>query len=322
MKPRVAVTRRLPEIVEAELARDFDVRLNPGDVPLTSEDLAALLREMDGILCTVTDRFDAAMIAAGGIRTRIVANFGVGYDNIATAAAMAVGLVVTNTPDVLTEDTADLAMALMLAVARRLGEGEREVRAGHWRGWGPTHLLGSRVHQKTLGIVGLGRIGQAVARRAGRGFQMRVLTHSRRAPDPAVLQTLGATHVPRLDDLLAQSDFVSLHCPATPDTRHLIDEQRLAAMRPGAFLINTARGDIVDEPALVRALAAGRIAGAGLDVYRDEPHVSRALLDMDHVVLSPHLGSATVETRIAMGRRAAGNLRAHFSGRPPPDRVA
>ncbi len=322
MKPRVAVTRRLPEVVEAELARDFDVRLNPGDTPLTSEDLAALLREMDGILCTVTDRFDAAMVSAGGFRTRILANFGVGYDNIATAAATAAGLVVTNTPDVLTEDTADLTLALMLAVARRMGEGEREVRAGRWRGWGPTNLLGARVHQKTLGLVGLGRIGQAVARRAARGFHMRILTYSRRAPDPAVLEALGATHVPRLDDLLAQSDFVSLHCPATPETRHLIDEPRLLAMRPNAFLINTARGDIVDEQALVQALASGRIAGAGLDVYRDEPHVSQALLEMDHVVLLPHLGSATVETRIAMGRRAAGNLHAFFSGRTPPDRVA
>ena len=322
MKPRVAVTRRLPEIVEAELGRDFDVRLNPSDVPLTAEDLAALLREMDGILCTVTDRFDSAMISAGGSRTRILANFGVGYDNIATRAATAAGLVVTNTPDVLTEDTADLTMALLLAVARRMGEGEREVRAGRWRGWGPTHLLGARVHQKTLGIVGLGRIGQAVARRAGRGFQMRILTHSRRPPDPAVLEALGATHVPRLDDLLTQSDFVSLHCPSTPETRHLIGEQRLQAMRPNAFLINTARGDIVDEQALVLALAAGRIAGAGLDVYRDEPHVNPALRDLDQVVLLPHLGSATVETRIAMGRRAAGNLRAFFSGHTPPDRVA
>jgi len=320
MKPRIAVTRRLPEIVEKELARDCDLELNLNDTPYEASRLLALLQEADGIVCTVTDRFEGSMFS-GPLRAKILANFGVGYDNIAVDAAKAAGVAVTNTPDVLTEDTADLTMALILAVARRMGEGERTVREGRWRGWGPTHLLGSRIHGKTLGIVGFGRIGQAVARRAARGFDMAILAHSRRSPDSATLESLGASYLPRLEELLARSDFVSLHCPATPDTKNLLDGPRLAAMRPTAFLINTARGDIVDEEALVLALTGGTIAGAGLDVYRDEPHVSRALRDIEQVVLLPHLGSATVETRVAMGRRAAENLRAFFAGQPPPDRV-
>ena len=322
MKPCVAVTRRLPEAVETVLAQDFDVRLNLHDTPFEASRLAALLQEADGILCTVTDRFDASMLSAGSMRTKILANFGVGYDNIATDAARAAGLVVTNTPDVLTEDTADLAIALMLAVARRMGEGERLVRDGKWHGWGPTQLLGTRVHDKTLGIIGLGRIGQAVARRAAGGFHMRILCHSRRPPDAATLTSLGAAHCSDLGDLLAQSDFVSVHTPTTPQTRHLIDSSRLAAMRPSAFLINTARGDIVDERALVQALSTNQISGAGLDVYEREPRIARQLLDLDNVVLLPHLGSATVESRVAMGRRALENLRAFFEGRGPLDQVA
>jgi lactate dehydrogenase-like 2-hydroxyacid dehydrogenase len=321
MKPCVAVTRCLPEVVEAELAQEFDVRLNLLDAPFDASRLAALLQEADGILCTVTDRFDASMLAAGSMRTKILANFGVGYDNIATDAARAAGLVVTNTPDVLTEDTADLVIALMLAVARRVGEGERLVRAGEWHGWGPTQLLGTRVHEKTLGIIGLGRIGRAVARRAAGGFQMRILCHTRRPPDAATLASLGAEHCADLGDLLAQSDFVSVHTPATSQTKHLIDSRRLAAMRQSAFLINTARGDIVDERALAEALSTHQIRGAGLDVYEGEPRIARELLELDNVVLLPHLGSATVESRVAMGRRALGNLRDFFAGRRPPDQV-
>jgi lactate dehydrogenase-like 2-hydroxyacid dehydrogenase len=321
MKPCVAVTRRLPDLVETELARDFDVRLNIADTPLEPPRLAVLLREVDGILCTVTDRFDASVLSGGAVRTKILANFGVGYDNIAIAAARSAGLVVTNTPDVLTEDTADLAIALMLAVARRAGEGERMVRAGEWHGWGPTQLLGTRVHGKTLGIVGLGRIGQAVARRAVGGFHMPILCHTRRPPDRAMLDSLGAEYCADLDDLLERSDFVSVHTPATPETRHLIDSRRLAAMRESAFLINTARGDIVDERALLQALATRHIGGAGLDVYEQEPSIAAGLLELDNVVLLPHLGSATVESRVAMGRRAMENLRAFFAGRRPPDQV-
>jgi lactate dehydrogenase-like 2-hydroxyacid dehydrogenase len=321
MKPCVAVTRRLPEEVETELTQDFDARLNLRDTPFEASRLAALLQEADGILCTVTDRFDASMLSAGSMRTKILANFGVGYDNIATDAAHAAGLVVTNTPDVLTEDTADLAIALMLAVARRVAEGERLVRADEWHGWGPTQLLGTRVHDKTLGIIGLGRIGRAVARRAADGFHMPILCHTRRPPDAATLASLGAEYCADLGDLLARSDFVSVHAPATPETRHLIDSRRLAAMRQSAFLINTARGDIVDERALVDALSTHQIRGAGLDVYEREPKIERALLELDNVVLLPHLGSATLESRVAMGRRALENLRAFFAGRLPPDRV-
>jgi lactate dehydrogenase-like 2-hydroxyacid dehydrogenase len=321
MKPCVAVTRRLPEVVEAELDQNFDLRLNRPDTPFDASRLAALLQEADGILCTVTDRFDALMLAADSMRTKILANFGVGYDNIATDAARAAGLVVTNTPDVLTEDTADLVIALMLAVARRLGDGERLIRAGEWHGWGPTQLLGTRVHEKTLGIIGLGRIGRAVARRAAGGFHMHVLCHSRRPPDAATLASLGAEYCADLGDLLAQSDFVSVHTPATPETKYLIDSRRLAAMRQSAFLINTARGDIVDERALVEALSTHQIRGAGLDVYEREPRIARELLELDNVVLLPHLGSATVESRVAMGRRALENLRAFFAGRRPPDQV-
>ncbi len=321
MKPCVAVTRRLPEVVETELAQDFEVRLNHPDTPLDASHLAALLHEADGILCTVADRFDASMLAAGSLRTKILANFGVGYDNIAMDAARAAGLVVTNTPDVLTEDTADLVIALMLAVARRVGEGERLVRAGEWHGWGPTQLLGARVHEKTLGIIGLGRIGRAVARRAAGGFHMRILCHTRHPPDLATLASLCAEYCADLGDLLARSDFVSVHTPATPQTKHLIDSRRMATMRPSAFLINTARGDIVDERALVEALSNRQIRGAGLDVYEREPRIARELLELDNVVLLPHLGSATVESRVAMGRRALENLRAFFAGGRPPDQV-
>ncbi|NNG16748.1 MAG: D-glycerate dehydrogenase [Gemmatimonadales bacterium] len=321
MKPCVAVTRRLPEVVETELAQDFDVRLNSPDITFEPSRLAALLYEADGILCTVTDRFDGSMLSAGSLRTKILANFGVGYDNIETEAARAAGLVVTNTPDVLTEDTADLAVALMLAVARRVGEGERMVRSGEWHGWGPTQLLGTRVHGKTLGIVGLGRIGHAVARRAAVGFHMRILCHTRHPPDRETLDSLGAEYCADLDDLLARSDFVSVHTPATPETRHLIDSRRFATMRQSAFLINTARGDIVDERALIEALSTRQISGAGLDVYEQEPSIARGLLELDNVVLLPHLGSATVQSRVAMGRRATENLRAFFAGRPPPDLI-
>jgi lactate dehydrogenase-like 2-hydroxyacid dehydrogenase len=321
MKPCVAVTRRLPEVVEAELDQNFDLRLNRPDTPFDASRLAALLQEADGILCTVTDRFDALMLAADSMRTKILANFGVGYDNIETDAARAAGLAVTNTPHVLTEDTADLVIALMLAVARRLGDGERLIRAGEWHGWGPTQLLGTRVHEKTLGIIGLGRIGRAVARRAAGGFHMRILCHTRRPPDAATLSSLGAEYCADLGDLLAQSDFVSVHTPATPETKYLIDSRRLAAMRQSAFLINTARGDIVDERALVEALSTHQIRGAGLDVYEREPRIARELLELDNVVLLPHLGSATVESRVAMGRRALENLRAFFAGRRPPDQV-
>lgn len=321
-KPIVFVTRRLPPPVEERLAELFDARLNSADVPLDPAALARAMREADALLPTVTDRLSADVLAAEPLRARILANYGVGFNHIDIAAAKARGLVVTNTPEVLTDDTADDAVMLMLMVARRAGEGERHVRAGAWTGWRPTHMLGTKVSGKTLGLVGMGRIARAVARRAHHGFGMRVIFHDPYPPPPAVAAELGAEPRASVDDVLREADFVSLHCPATPETRHLLDARRLALMRRSAFLINTARGDVVDEAALVAALERGTIAGAALDVYEHEPRVHPALLRMENVVLLPHLGSATVETRVAMGMRALENLRAFFAGAAPRDRVA
>jgi lactate dehydrogenase-like 2-hydroxyacid dehydrogenase len=320
-RPLVVVTRRLPEPVEKELSREFDARLNRDDRPLGPDGLQEALRTADALLCTVTDRLNAEVLSAEPRRARLLANFGVGFNHIDTEAAKARGLAVSNTPDVLTEATADIAMTLLLMASRRTGEGERHVRAGAWTGWRPTHMLGTQVSGKVLGLVGMGRIARAVARRAHHGFGMRVIFHDPYPPTPAEAAALGAEPRASLDQVLEEADFVSLHCPATPETRHLMNRDRLARMRPGALLINTARGDVVDEAALVEALSNGTIAGAGLDVYEKEPQVSPALLAMENVVLLPHLGSATQETRIAMGMRALENLRLFFSGAPLRDRV-
>lgn len=320
-RPTVVVTRRLPEPVEKELSRDFDARLNRDDRPLGPDGLQEALRTADALLCTVTDRLTAEVLSAEPRRARLLANFGVGFNHIDTEAAKARGLAVSNTPDVLTEATADIAVTLLLMASRRTGEGERHVRAGAWTGWRPTHMLGTQVSGKVLGLVGMGRIARAVARRAHHGFGMRVIFHDPYPPTPAEAAALGAEPRASLEQVLEEADFVSLHCPASPETRHLMNRERLARMRPGAFLINTARGDVVDEAALVEALASGTIAGAGLDVFEKEPQVSPALLAMENVVLLPHLGSATRETRIAMGMRALENLRLFFSGAPLRDRV-
>lgn len=320
-RPAVVVTRRLPEAVEAELARDFDATLNPDDRPLGPEGLKEALRSADAVLCTVTDRLNADVLSVEPRRARLLANFGVGFNHIDVEAAKARGLAVSNTPDVLTDATADIAVTLLLMVARRTAEGDRHVRSGAWTGWRPTHMLGTHVTGKTLGLVGLGRIARAVAQRAHHGFGMRVLYCDPFPPPPEVARSLGAEPRERLEQLLEESDFVSLHCPATPETRHLMNRERLARMRPTAYLINTARGDVVDEAALVEALRAGRIAGAGLDVFEREPAVTPDLLRMENVVLLPHLGSATVETRVAMGMRALENLRLFFQGAPLRDRV-
>ncbi|HEY5940185.1 MAG TPA: D-glycerate dehydrogenase [Gemmatimonadales bacterium] len=320
-RPTVVVTRRLPEPVEKELSREFDARLNREDRPLGPDGLQDALRTADALLCTVTDQLTAEVLSAEPRRARLLANFGVGFNNIDTATAKARGLAVSNTPDVLTEATADIAITLLLMASRRTGEGERHVRAGAWTGWRPTHMLGTQVSGKVLGLVGMGRIARAVARRAHHGFGMRVIFHDPYPPTPAEAAALGAEPRASLDEVLRESDFVSLHCPATPETRHLMNRERLKRMRPGAFLINTARGDVVDEAALVEALGNGTIAGAGLDVYEKEPRVSPALVAMENVVLLPHLGSATQETRIAMGMRALENLRLFFNGAPLRDRV-
>jgi lactate dehydrogenase-like 2-hydroxyacid dehydrogenase len=320
-RPTVVVTRRLPEPVEKELSRDFDARLNREDRPLGPDGLQEALRTADALLCTVTDRLTAEVLSAEPRRARLLANFGVGFNHIDTVAAKARGLAVSNTPDVLTEATADIAITLLLMASRRTGEGERHVRAGAWTGWRPTHMLGTQVSGKVLGLVGMGRIARAVARRAHHGFGMRVIFHDPYPPTPAEAAALGAEPRASLEEVLAEADFVSLHCPATPETRHLMNRERLGRMRPSALLINTARGDVVDEAALVEALTNGTIAGAGLDVFEKEPQVSPALVAMENVVLLPHLGSATQETRIAMGMRALENLRLFFSGAPLRDRV-
>lgn len=320
-KPTVIVTRRLPEAVERHALELFEARINPTDVPLTVDQLQEAVRSADGLLPTVSDAITAAVLGVAPRKVQIVANFGVGYNNIDVAAAREAGIVVTNTPDILTDDTADLAIALLLMTARRLGEGERQVRAGQWTGWRPTHMLGARVNGKTLGILGLGRIGRAVARRAHDGFGMRIVYYDPPVPI-AEAKALGAAPRESIEEVLRESDFVSLHMPATPETRRLINAQRLALMPRHAILINSARGDVVDERALVEALRTGTIAGAGLDVYEREPQISPELLRMENVVLLPHLGSATTETRVAMGERALANLAAHFAGTPPRDRVA
>jgi lactate dehydrogenase-like 2-hydroxyacid dehydrogenase len=320
-RPTVVVTRRLPGVVEEELSRDFNATLNRDDRPLGAAGLQEALRTADALLCTVTDRITAEVLSAEPLRARLLANFGVGFNHIDTDAAKARGIAVTNTPDVLTEATADIAITLLLMVSRRAGEGERHIRCGAWTGWRPTHMLGTQVSGKTLGLVGMGRIARAVARRAHHGFGMKIIFHDPYPPSASEAAALGAEQKEALEQVLEESDFVSLHCPATPETRHLMNRERLARMRRSAFLINTARGDIVDEAALVEALADGTIAGAGLDVYEREPQVSPELLTMENVVLFPHLGSATHETRIAMGRRAVENLKLFFSGAPLRDRV-
>ncbi len=320
VRPRVGVTRRLPEAVERALRERFDIVQPDEQRALSADELAAMLRDCDALLPTVTDRIDAALLGAGALRCRLLANFGVGVNHIDLDAATRAGIVVTNTPDVLTDDTADLTMALMLAVMRRLGEGERAVRAGAWQGWHPTQFLGRRLSGKTLGVVGLGRIGRAVAQRAEAGFGMKIVAWSRSKRRASEVGT-QIERVNRLDQLLEASHVVSVHCPLVPTTRHLISTAQFARMRPEAVLINTSRGPVVNEEALVAALEDGRIAGAGLDVYEDEPRVHPGLLAREDVVLLPHLGSATVETREAMGMRALDNLEAHFAGREPPDRV-
>lgn len=320
-KPRILVTRRWPSAVEGVLSDRFDTTLNMDDVPMTGEALSAALGEYDAVLPTVSDRLPAAVFDGVMPRVRMLGNFGVGYNHIDIDAAKARGIVVTNTPGVLTDCTADIAMLLLLTVARRGGEGERQVRAGEWQGWCPTHMIGTKVTGKTVGIIGFGRIGKAFAQRCHFGFGMDVVFYNRSPVDPAEAARYGARQLPAVEDVLASSDFVSLHCPGGAENRHLMNAERLATMRPGAFLINTARGDVVDELALIAALKDGVIRGAGLDVYAAEPHVPDALRAMENVVLLPHLGSATEETRTAMGMKVVDNVTAFFDGRPPPDRV-
>ena len=318
---KVLVTRRWPEPVERALQERFEVVLNEADLPLGGNELAAAMGEFDVLCPTVSDKIDAAVIA-GGNRVGLIANYGVGFDHIDLAAAKANGIAVSNTPGVLTDATADIAMTLLLMAARRAGEGERELRDGGWSGWRPTHLVGSALKGKVLGLVGMGRIAIATARRARHGFGMKIAYYGRREADPAVAAELEAEFFPSLHTLLRTADFVSLHVPGGAATANLIDAAAIAEMKPGSYLINTARGGIVNHDALADALDRGHLAGAGLDVYPHEPHVPEALLGLENVVLLPHLGSANAETRIAMGMKALANVEAFARGEPLPDRIA
>lgn len=319
-KPAVVVTRRLPEAVEARMTELFDTRLNPGDRPMSQADLAEAVRSADVLVPTVTDRIGRKVIAAAGSRLKLIASFSTGVDHIDLAAAHARGITVTNTPGVLTEDTADMTMALILAVPRRLIEGERAVREGKWTGWSPTWMLGHRIWGKRLGIIGMGRIGRAVARRAA-GFGISVHYHNRRRVHPDVEAELKATYWESLDQMLAQIDIVSVNCPHTPATYHLLSARRLRLLKPDAYIVNTSRGEVIDEDVLAEMLRTGAIAGAGLDVFEHEPSVNPKLLRLDNVVLMPHMGSATIEGRQAMGEKVIINIRAFVDGHKAPDRV-
>ncbi|WP_239805653.1 2-hydroxyacid dehydrogenase [Croceicoccus hydrothermalis] len=319
-KPRIAVTRKLLPATEARMRELFDCRLNEDDGALSQGALVEAARTCDVLVPTVTDRIDAELIEQAGDRLKLIANFGAGTDHIDLRAARARQIIVTNTPGVFTDDTADMTMALLIGVMRRMREGTMLVRRGEWGGWAPSAMLGRRLGDKVLGIVGMGRIGQAVAHRA-RAFGMKIVYHNRHRLPQAVERMFAADYCDTLDDLLAMSDIVTLHCPASASTHQLIDAGRIAAMKEGAALVNTARGDIVDQDALIAALESGHLWGAGLDVYPDEPHVDARLLAHRNTVTQPHIGSATEEGRAASGDRVIANIRVWADGHRPPDQV-
>ena len=314
-KLRVVLTRRWPESVEQAMAEYFDLRINHENRAMTDEELGEALGWADVLCPTVTDGITAELLSASHVKTQLLANFGVGFNHIDMGAADQAGIKVTNTPGVLTDATAEIALTLLLNTARRASEGERLVRSGEWAGWHPTHMLSTQVTGKTLGIIGLGRIGLAFARQAHFGLGMPILYSGRGPKSGHVLGGLPARYC-GLEELLEQSDFVSLHCPASEQTRHLINSETLALMKPEAHLINTARGDVVNESDLVRALSSGVIAGAGLDVYEAEPRLAKGLVELANVVLLPHMGSGTTQTRVAMGECALANIRAFAAGEP------
>jgi len=320
MKPKIVVTRKLPDVTETRMRELFNTSLNAKDVPLSDKALIAAMQEAEVLVPTVTDKLSAKLIAQAGPQLRLIASFGTGVDHIDLKAAKERGITVTNTPGVLSEDTADVAMALILAVPRRLAEGDRRARAGSWTGWSPTGMLGHRINGKRLGIIGMGQIGQAIARRA-RGFGMSVHYHNRKAVHPAIEEELEATFWDDLDEMLRRMDIVSVNCPFTDATKGLLSAERLALMPEHAYLVNTARGEIIDETALAAALSAGALAGAGLDVYAQEPNIPEALRSLSNVVLLPHIGSATIEGRHAMGDKVIINIQTFLDGHTPPDRV-
>lgn len=322
-KPLVVVTRKLPAVVETRMRELFDARLNIDDAPMSQAALVEAVKTADVLVPTVTDRIDAGIIAQAGEQLRLIANFGNGVDNIDVASAVQRGITVTNTPGVLTDDTADMTIALILAVARRIAEGARIISDDEWGGWSPTWMLGRRITGKRLGIVGMGRIGQAVARRAA-AFGLSIHYHNRRRVDSRIEEALNATYWDSLDQMLARMDIVSINCPHTPATYHLLSARRLKLMKPDAILVNTARGEIVDETALARMLEAGELAGAGLDVFEHEPAVNPRLLKLarNHkIVVLPHMGSATHEGRADMGEKVIVNIKTFMDGHKPPDRV-
>jgi glyoxylate reductase len=319
-KPKVIVTRKLPDAVETRMRELFDTELNLDDRPMDVEALRAAVARADVLACTITDRIDGEIIAAAGDRLKLIANFGVGVDHIDVAAAHARGVMVTNTPGVLTEDTADLTMGLVLAAARRVVEGANIVQAGEFHGWSPTWMLGRRLRGKRLGVVGMGRIGQALAKRA-RAFGLSIHYHNRKPVSPRIAEELEATYWESLDQMLARMDVVSVNCPHTPATYHLLSARRLRLLQPHALIVNTARGEIIDEAALAGMLQRGELAGAGLDVYEHEPAVNPKLLKLPNVVLLPHMSSATIEGRIDMGEKVIINIRTWMDGHKPPDRI-
>jgi glyoxylate reductase len=323
-KPLVIITRKLPDQVETRMRELFDARLNVDDKPMTQPELVAAMREADVLVPTVTDRIDKSVLMQAGPSLKLIANFGNGVDNIDVEAAAAKQITVTNTPNVLNEDTADMTMALILAGPRRLVEGAELLRSGQkWVGWSPTWMLGRRIWGKRLGIVGMGRIGTAVARRA-KAFGLSIHYHNRHRVAPQIEDELEATYWESLDQMLARMDFISVNCPSTPATFHLLSARRLALIQPTAWLVNTARGGIIDEDALIKLLQDGKIAGAGLDVFEHEPTVNPKLVKLAQkgkVVLLPHMGSATIEGRIDMGEKVIINIRTFIDGHRPPDRV-
>ncbi|MCG8357692.1 MAG: D-glycerate dehydrogenase [Kiloniellales bacterium] len=319
-KPLVIVTRRLPDVIETRMMELFDTRLNDADEAQSQAQMVDAVKQADVLVPSVTDRIDVGVLSQAGPRLKLIASFGTGVDHIDLKTARQRGITVTNTPGVLTEDTADMTMALILATPRRLTEGERLVRSGEWNGWSPTSMLGHRISGKRLGIIGMGRIGQAVARRA-RGFGLSIHYHNRRRVHPDIEAELEATYWESLDQMVSRMDIISVNCPHTPATYHLLSARRLKLMQPHAYIVNTSRGEVIDENALTRMLEAGDLAGAALDVFEHEPAVNPKLLQLDNVVLLPHMGSATIEGRIAMGEKVIINIKTFVDGHTPPDRV-
>ena len=320
MKTNIILTRRLPDTVETRMRELFNATLNQTDQPFTQEQLIQAVKTADVLVPTVTDSLSASVIEQAGPQLRLIASFGTGVDHIDVKAAREKGITVTNTPGVLSEDTADVAMSLILAVPRRIVQGDIKVRSGQWDGWSPTGMLGHRINGKRLGIIGMGSIGQAIARRA-KAFGMSIHYHNRKAVHPSIETELEATYWETIEQMLPRVDIISINCPSTPATHHLLNKERLSLLSPHSYLVNTGRGDVIDEMALIELLKENKIAGAGLDVYEHEPVISSALIGLPNVVLLPHIGSATIEGRHAMGDKVIINIQTFLDGHTPPDRV-